>query len=188
MRKIWNFMRFNIFALINEVWNFVGSFPFANIILLILIWTDRFAYWLIGRRLWRKFGGLMLFTFIFWQLAVAKSSFYEIEFEKTFILIPKESRWSENREKPKLFPIFFESISNFCFKILILIPEVSAFSGFFDQAQNKKSRSWIPGIDPILKKYLDTFQGQLLITQGKSKSENPEAKLRILDNVSNTQI
>ena len=116
MRKIWNFMRFNIFALINEVWNFVRSFPFANIILLILIWTDRFAYWLIGRRLWRKFGGLMLFTFIFWQLAVAKSSFYEIEFEKTFILIPKESRWSENRENPKLFPIFFESISNFRWK------------------------------------------------------------------------
>ena len=49
---------------------------------------------------------------------------------------------------PRDFGIFGISHSGFFrgFKILILIPEVSGFSGFFDLAQNKKSRSWIPGI------------------------------------------
>ena len=32
------------------------------------------------------------------------------------------------------------------FKISIPIPGISGFSGFFNLAQNKKSRSWIPGI------------------------------------------
>ena len=108
-------MRFNIFALINEVWNFVGSFLFANIILLIFIWTDRFAYWLIGRRLWRKFGGLMLFIFIFWQLAVGKGSFYEIEFVKIFILNPERIPMVTKSWKPKTFSYIFLKV----FKIFV---------------------------------------------------------------------
>ena len=35
MKKIWIFTRSNIFALINKVWNFVGSFHFVEILIFI---------------------------------------------------------------------------------------------------------------------------------------------------------